>query len=140
MAGVILPQPHHGVKHALELREKSQWGALLVDRDRGAARRVDTNADDCAGVKVGNFGVGLGQRSTNHGFESVQVVLWILTGDIGITGIGQHAHIATGVVEDGRTDFGPVIQVYQKGAAGIRTVINTEGVTGAHGSRVRGEA
>lgn len=119
VGGVVFPQPDHGVEVVGELREEPEGNALFVDENGGAAGGVDADADDLGGVEVGDGVAGLLKSAEDDGLESVQVVLGILAGDVGIAWIGEDAHVAAGVVEGGGADFASVGDVNKKGAAGV---------------------
>jgi hypothetical protein len=128
MAGVVFPQPDHRVEVVLPFWQQTERRAVLVHGNGRAARRVDADADDLRGIKPGHFGLCLLQRAFHDAFEAVEVVLRILPRHMRVTRIEQDAHLTTGVVEHGRADLRAVVEVDEKRAAGVRAVVDAEGV------------
>lgn len=62
--------------------------------------------------------------------KAVQIVLRILTGDVGVGGIEQDAHFAAGIGEDSGAQLCPSGEVDKEGAAGVGAVVDAEGVHG----------
>ena len=128
MAGVIFPQPHHRVEVALKLRQQTQRCAVLIHGNGRGSRGVDADADDLRGIKARDFCLRLLQSAFHHAFETVEVVLRILAGDMRVLRIEQDAHLAAGVVKNGRSGLRAVVEVDEEGAAGVRAVVDAEGV------------
>ena len=128
ITGVVFPEPDHGVEVVFKLRQEAERGAAAVHGDGGGASGVDADADDLGGIEAGDLRGGLLQGSTRDGFEAIEVILRVLAGDVGVFRIEQDAHLAAGVVEDGGADFCAVFEVDEEGAAGVRAVVDAEGV------------
>ncbi len=75
--GVVLPEPRHGVRVALELIPEAQRPARRVHGNGGRSRRVNTDTDDVHGSEALDVSR-LGEGAENGALQSRQVVCGVL--------------------------------------------------------------
>ena len=104
---MVLPEPALGRKIGLPPVAERQRTVFVVHRKGARPSRVDADADDFRGAKIG-LGRGLRQRALDALLEAEQVVARILPGQMAVVRIEKNALRAGRIVDDPAAVFRPV--------------------------------
>ncbi len=122
VAGVILPEPGHRVRVVLELVVECEGHAGNVDRHRGAAGGVDTDADDPVGTEP-RLARRVLDRTPDRRLQALDVVGGVLAGEVGVALVEDDAVAPPDVVVDVRADLLPGFDIRDQRADGIGAVV-----------------